>query len=232
VDHRVLVIEDEGDICALVAMHLRDMGCLVSTCASGARGLERALGERWGLIVLDLSLPGVDGMEICRRVRLRGNYVPILMLTARSAEADRVVGLDAGADDYLTKPFGITELIARVKAIFRRVEQLGSQSSTAAGLLRARDLEVDLERREVRRAGVALELTAREFDLLAYLVRHPGQVFSRSQLLDRVWGTTHEAFEHAVSSHINRLRAKLEPNPAMPRYLQTVWGVGYRLDGG
>ncbi len=231
-DHRVLVIEDESDMCALVAMHLRDMGCVVSTCASGTRGLERAMGERWGLIVLDLSLPGVDGIEICRRVRQSSNYVPILMLTARTAEADRVVGLDTGADDYLTKPFGIVELMARVKAIFRRVEQLRSQSPTPRGVFRALDLEVDFDRREVRRAGQVLELTAREFDLLAHLVRHPGRVFSRSQLLDQVWGTTHDAFEHTVSSHINRLRAKLEPDPAMPRYLQTIWGVGYRLNGG
>lgn len=229
---RVLVIEDESDICDLIAMHLRDLGCVVSTCASGTRGLERALGERWELIVLDLSLPGMDGIEICRRVRLRDDYVPILMLTARTAEADRVLGLDAGADDYLPKPFGIVELIARVKAIFRRVQHLRSRSSNGTRMLCVSDLQVDLDRREVRRAGGVLQLTGREFDLLAHLVRHPGRVFTRAQLLDQVWGMTHDAFEHTVSSHINRLRAKLEPDPEVPRYLQTIWGVGYRFNGG
>ena len=228
-DRRVLVVEDERDLNALIAMHLRDLGCTVATCWSGTRALERALSEPWGLIVLDLLLPDIDGLEICRRVRLLGDYVPILMLTARSAESDRVLGLDAGADDYLTKPFGITELMARVRAILRRVEQLRTQSLRMRGVLRMADLEIDLDGRVARREGRSIDLTSREFDLLAYLASHPGQVFSRAQLLDQVWGNTHEAFEHAVSSHVNRLRAKVENDPTEPRYVQTVWGAGYRF---
>ena len=228
---RVLVIEDERDIAALVTLHLQDLGFEVSSCGDGAQGLERALGGRWDLMVLDLSLPGIDGIEICRRVRMRGNYLPILMLTARTTEADRVLGLDMGADDYLTKPFGVAEFIARVKAILRRVRHLGLQSPATARPLRVADLQIDLDKREARRADRALDLTAREFDLLAHLARHPGRVLSRAQLLDQVWGLTHDAYEHTVSSHINRLRAKIEPDPTAPSYLLTVWGVGYRLTG-
>ena len=231
VTRRVLVIEDERDIAALLTLHLRDLGFDVLTCVNGARGLERALGEHWELIVLDLSLPEVDGIEICRRVRQRSNYVPVLMLTARTTEADRVLGLDSGADDYLTKPFGIIEFIARVKAILRRAQHFGTEATARDRVLRVADLEVDLDQREARRADQTLDLTAREFDLLAHLVRHRGKVFSRAQLLDQVWGLTHDAYEHTVSSHINRLRAKLEPDPAAPAYLLTIWGVGYRLGG-
>jgi DNA-binding response OmpR family regulator len=228
-ERRVLVIEDERDIANLVGLHLRDLALEVETCGDGREGLDRALAEHWDLVVLDLCLPGIDGLEICRRVRLGGEYTPILMLTARSAEMDRVIGLETGADDYLGKPFGIVEFIARVKAILRRVQHLKSGASTGRSRLRAGDVEVDLEERFASRAGRSLDLTAREFDLLAHFVSHPGKVFSRAELLDELWGMTHDAFEHTVSSHINRLRAKLEPDPANPRYLTTVWGVGYRF---
>lgn len=229
--HRVLVVEDERDIAELIRLHLRDMNLLVTTATDGNDGLARALHERWDLVVLDLSLPGVDGIDICRRLRDADFYTPVLMLTARAAEYDRVIGLDAGADDYLAKPFSVLELQARVRAILRRVAHLGTVPGDAAKLVRIGELEVDLEARTVRRSGVALNFTAREFDLLAHFVRHPGKVFGRSQLLDQVWGLTQDAYEHAVSSHINRLRAKLEPDPAQPRYLVTVWGVGYRFVG-
>ena len=228
-DRRVLVIEDEQDIAALVGLHLRDLDLEVVTCGDGHQGLDYALTEHWDLVVLDLSLPGIDGLEICRRVRMSGEYIPILMLTARSSEMDRVLGLETGADDYVTKPFGIVEFTARAKAILRRVQHLRSARVDRGERLRVGDLEVDLDDRLVRRAGRTVELTAREFDLLTHLARNPGKVFSRAQLLDQVWGMTHDAYEHTVSSHINRLRAKLEPDPANPRYLVTVWGVGYRL---
>ena len=228
-DRRVLVIEDEQDIAALVGLHLRDLDLEVVTCADGQQGLDYALSERWDLVVLDLSLPGIDGLEICRRVRLSGEYIPILMLTARSSEIDRVLGLETGADDYVTKPFGIVEFTARAKAILRRVQHLRSARIDGSERLRVGDLEIDLDDRQVRRAGRTVDLTAREFDLLTHLARNPGKVFSRAQLLDQVWSMTHDAYEHTVSSHINRLRAKLEPDPANPRYLVTVWGVGYRL---
>jgi DNA-binding response OmpR family regulator len=183
-------------------------------------------------MVLDLSLPGRDGLDVCRQVRSRGCYTPILILTARSSEAECVLGLEAGADDYVTKPFGIVELLARVKALLRRVEYLRSRSATSETVLRVSDLEVDLEARAVRRAGKSVNLTLREYELLAYLIQHPGKVFSRAQLLDHVWGLTQDAYEHTVSSHINRLRAKLEPDPAVPRYLLTRWGAGYSLASG
>ena len=228
---RVLVIEDEPDIAELIRLHLRDLNLQVTTATDGKDGLARALHDRWDLVVLDLSLPGVDGIDICRRLRDADFYTPVLMLTARAAEYDRVIGLDAGADDYLPKPFSVLELQARVRAILRRVAHLGPVPGEAAKLVRIGELEVDLEARTVRRSGVMLNFTAREFDLLAHFVRHPGKVFGRSQLLDQVWGLTQDAYEHAVSSHINRLRAKLEPDPAQPRYLVTVWGVGYRFVG-
>ena len=227
----VLVIEDDNDLAALVRLHLQDLGCAVKTVADGAAGLAAAL-ERgsWSLVVLDLGLPRVDGLEICRRLRLSGGYTPILMLTARAAEHHRVLGLETGADDYLTKPFSVVEFGARVKAILRRAERLSGPSSTGR-FLRIGDLQVDLDQRIARRAGVSLDLTAKEFDLLAHFMRHPSRVFSRAQLLDQVWGTTHDTFEHTVNSHINRLRSKIEPNPTKPRYIVTVWGVGYRFAG-
>lgn len=225
----VLVIEDDHDIAELVRLHLRDLGLEVVVCADGVAGLERALGRSWDLLVLDLRLPGIDGLEICRRVRLAGRYVPVLMLTARSTEMDRVLGLETGADDYLTKPFSVIEFIARVKAILRRVQQLAAGSTSSLRVLRIGEIAIDIDQRTVERGGKPVELTAREFDLLAHFARHPGRVFTRAQLLDQVWGFRHEAYEHTVSSHINRLRAKIEPSPTAPRYLLTIWGVGYRF---
>jgi DNA-binding response OmpR family regulator len=228
----VLLIEDDMDLAALVRLHLQDLGCAVTTVADGAAGLAAAVEHGpWNLVVLDLGLPHVDGLDICRRLRLSGSYTPILMLTARAAEHHRVLGLETGADDYLTKPFSVVEFGARVKAILRRAERLSGPSAGAQRILRFGDLLIDLDQRLARRAGLPLELTAKEFDLLAHLMRHPGRVFSRAQLLDQVWGTTHDAFEHTVNSHINRLRAKLEPDPTSPRYIVTVWGVGYRFAG-
>lgn len=168
-------------------------------------------------------------MDICRQVRASSTYTPILMLTARASELDRVLGLETGADDYLTKPFSVIEFAARVKAILRRVEQLARRSPVQLRTLREADLEIDLDRRLAKRAGALLDLTAKEFDLLAHLVQHPARVFTRAQLLDQVWGTTHDAFEHTVNSHINRLRAKIESDPARPHYIVTVWGVGYHF---
>ncbi len=224
----VLVVEDDPDIASLLGLHLQDLGCTVEFAADGTQGLTRAMGHPdWSLVVLDLQLPGVDGLEICRQVRANAGYTPILMLTARAGEPDRVLGLEMGADDYLTKPFSVVEFSARVKAILRRVERLSRPSPVELRTARYGELEIDLERRTAHRAGQYLDLTAREYDLLAFLAGHPGRVFSRAQLLDQVWGTTHDTFEHTVNSHINRLRSKLEPDPSQPRYVKTVWGVGY-----
>ena len=226
----VLIIEDDSDIARLLALHVRDLGCEVQLQTDGRDGLTAAVdGGPWNLVVLDLELPRVDGLEICRRLRTPTTYTPILILTARAAESDRVLGLELGADDYMTKPFSVVEFGARVKAILRRVERLSQATPIELRTLRVGDLSLDLYTRLAKRGGQALDLTAKEFDLLAYLMRHPGRVFSRAQLLDDVWGSTHDAFEHTVNSHINRLRAKLEPDPAKPRYVVTVWGVGYRL---
>jgi DNA-binding response OmpR family regulator len=228
----VLVVEDDHDIAELIRMHLRDLGLDVVVCNDGVAGLEWALGRSWDLLVLDLRLPGIDGLELCRRVRLQGKYTPILMLTARSTEMDRVLGLETGADDYLTKPFSVIEFIARVKAILRRVQHLAAGSASNLRVLRVAEIEIDIDQRTVRCGGRPVELTAREFDLLVHFAQHPGRVFTRAQLLDQVWGLQREAYEHTVSSHINRLRAKIEPSPTAPRYLLTIWGVGYRFAAG
>ena len=227
---KVLVVEDNPDIAKLVSLHLKDLDCEVALAADGLRGLEQARARRYDLIILDLMLPGMDGLELCRRLRGETDYTPILMLTAKSSEVDRVVGLEIGADDYLTKPFSIRELLARVKAIFRRVDALGAGRPQAPKRLNLGAMAIDVEKRTVTVAGQAVDLTAKEFDLLLQFAEHPGRVYSRQQLLDLVWGTGHMGYEHTVNSHINRLRGKIEDNPAEPEYVLTVWGVGYKFN--
>ena len=231
---RVLVVEDEPEIRRLVELHLRDIGCHVGLAATGREGLKRAQQEVWDLIILDLMLPQVDGLEICRQVRAAPSgrpYTPILMLTAKSTEIDRVLGLETGADDYLVKPFSVRELMARVRAIFRRVEAIGlpGRSAGEAEEIVVGGLEIDSGRRRVVLDGKQLHLTAKEFDLLLYFARHPGHVYTRNDLLEKVWGYGHGGYEHTVNSHINRLRSKIERDPAQPCLVLTVWGVGYRF---
>ena len=226
----VLVIEDDKDIARLLELHLRDDGYSVTVASDGKTGLERALSESHDIIILDLILPGMDGLEVCRRIRNRPDYTPILMLTAKSTDLDRILGLELGADDYLTKPFNIRELLARVKALFRRVEALREKvSALPQKTIQAGDLTIDPEKRKVTVQGKSVHLTAREFELLMEFARHPGRVFTRGQLLDKVWGYSYQGYEHTVNSHINRLREKIERNPAKPRYIFTVRGVGYRF---
>lgn len=227
----VLVIEDEHDIASLLKLHLDEFCDEVEWAADGTTGHRLAHARDWGLIILDLRLPGMNGLDLCKSLRASQAYTPILMLTAKSSELDRVLGLEIGADDYLTKPFSIQELVARVKAIFRRSEALKKQAlaPTPQTEIRHGDLRIDPEQRRAHRAGKEIELTAREFDLLNHFASNPGRVFNRAQLLDSVWGYGHEGYEHTVNSHINRLRAKLEPDPATPLFIQTVWGVGYRF---
>jgi DNA-binding response OmpR family regulator len=228
--HRVLVIEDELDIAKLVQLHLKDLPCEVNLAFDGIVGLAEAESKSYDLIILDLKLPGLEGLEVCKRLRARGRYTPILMLTSKSSELDRVLGLEVGADDYLTKPFSVMELTARVKALFRRVEMLGKkQEAEQANTLQARDMTIDIERHSVMVRGQGIELTAREFDLLVHFARHPGRVYSREQLLDQVWGYQHSGYDHTVNSHINRLRSKIERDPQNPEYIHTVWGVGYKF---
>jgi len=227
---RVLIVEDDQDISHLVALHLKDIDCEAETVADGKTGLERARDGGHDLIILDLMLPGIDGLEICRQIRSRQDYTPILMLTARTSEFDRVLGLELGADDYLTKPFSVLELVARVKALFRRMEALGAQEILdEQAPIHLADLSIEPDRRSVEVRGEAVQLTAKEFDLLLHFARYPGRVFTRAQLLDQVWGYGHEGYEHTVNSHINRLRSKIELDPAQPRYILTVWGIGYRF---
>jgi len=227
---RILVIEDNRDLARLLEIHLRDLSYHVDLAFDGHKGLSSAESKPYDLIILDIMLPGVDGIEICRRVRSKPVYTPILMLTSKSSELDRVLGLEMGADDYVTKPFSIRELMARVKALFRRVDELkkGDQTETPE-VIRAKDLTIDVLKRTVTMKDRVIDLTAKEFDLLVYFARHPGRTYSRAQLLEHVWGYGHDGYEHTVNSHINRLRSKIEEAPAEPQYILTVWGVGYKF---
>jgi len=229
---RILIVEDEQDIADLVALHLTDICDETVVAGDGYEGMRHATSGQWDLIILDLRLPGPDGLEICRAIRRERPYQPILMLTSKSSELDRVLGLETGADDYLTKPFSVLELVARVRAIFRRIENMQHAERTDESTdttVTAGSLSIDSSRREVILDGRTIELTAREFDLLDYFARHPGRVFRRADLLDKIWGYGHVGYEHTVNSHINRLRAKIEVNPADPEMIVTVWGVGYKF---
>ena len=224
----ILVIEDQADIANLVRLHVEMLGHRVQCCdtLSYARKAWRERG--WALLVLDLSLPDGDGLDFCREVRTVDPNLPVLMLTARGTEYDRVRGLESGADDYLSKPFGVLELQARIRALLRRASLATREPENE--VIEIASLRLDLARREIWVAGRAVELTATEFDLLVFLARQPGVVFSRQQLLSGVWGYHHEGYEHTVNSHINRLRAKIEADAASPRLIRTVWGVGYKLE--
>ncbi len=228
---RVLVIEDDQDIAHLVRLHLLDLGCSVQLASDGLAGLAEAQGSApYDLVILDLMLPGLDGLEVCKRLRARSVYTPVLMMTSKGSEIDRVLGLELGADDYVTKPFSVTELMARVKAIFRRVDASGGVGGQMlAKAISAGELLIDIDRRVVSLAGRPIELTAKEFDLLVWFASNPGRVFNRAQLLNKVWGYSNIGYEHTVNSHINRLRAKIEQDPAKPRYILTVWSVGYKF---
>jgi DNA-binding response OmpR family regulator len=228
---KVLIVEDEPDIAHLVQTHLNDIGCDADIAGNGASAMKLFNKGGYQLVVLDLMLPDTDGLTLCRNMRTAGDYVAILMLTAKSTELDRVVGLEMGADDYLTKPFSVPELLARIKALFRRMEahRNTGDADPKQEVIERGGLTLDVDKRSVKIDGEPVELTAREFDLLLFFARHPGRVFSRVQLLDKVWGYNHDGYEHTVNSHINRLRSKIEADPAAPRYVLTVWGVGYKF---
>ena len=229
-EKRILLVEDDDDIADLLELHLGDEGHRVVAVNDGDEGLDRALNEEYDLIVLDIMLPGTDGFDICRRLRQEKCPTPILMVTAKTEEVDRVLGLELGADDYITKPFSIREVLARVKAIFRRVEvdQEAQQDDTAASI-EVGGLVVEPEKRKVQVNGDVVDLTSKEFELLLLFVQNPGHAYSRDELLDEVWGYQYSGYSHTVNTHINRLRNKIEPDPSEPRYVKTVWGVGYRF---
>lgn len=229
--NKVLVIEDDPEIVDLLEIHLKDLSCEVIKANSGEDGLLAIKDNALDLVILDIMLPGIDGMEVCRRIRSEQRTVPVLMLTAKSEEIDKVLGLEIGADDYLTKPFSIREFIARVKAIFRRTKMIEeSLKSNAGNLLEFGDLKIDIEMRKVTVHGKKVELSPKEFELLILLASNRGKSYNRSRLLNLVWGYDFEGYEHTVNSHINRLRAKIEPDMANPLYILTTWGVGYKFN--
>jgi two-component system alkaline phosphatase synthesis response regulator PhoP len=220
----ILVVDDEPKIVKQARDYLERSGYRVLEAGDGKTALAQVRHERPDLIVLDLNLPEMDGLDVCRALR-RESDVPIIMLTARVDETDRLIGLELGADDYITKPFSPRELVARVRAVLRRVRGGVHQP----GLVRAGDLEIDLQGHRVTRAGETLDLTRSEFNLLALLAQHPGQTFTRAQLLDRLHGVAYDGYDRSVDAHVKNLRHKLEPDPSEPRYVLTVYGVGYKF---
>jgi DNA-binding response OmpR family regulator len=229
--NKVLLIEDDPHIGELVSIHLKDLNCEVEVLTDGRVGYERASTGNYSLIILDIMLPGMDGLEVCRLLRADKVNTHILMLTAKSEEIDKVLGLETGADDYLTKPFSIREFIARVKAILRRLKTLNGNSSTKDyENLKIENLFIDLTKRKVLLNNDKLDLTPKEFDLLVLLAKKPGRVYSRNDLLDKIWGYNFNGYEHTVNSHINRLRSKIEPDINNPKYILTSWGVGYKFN--
>ena len=226
---KVLIIEDDKEISQLIEIHLADLDCDVTKAFDGTTGLNFAKSASYDMIVLDIMLPGMDGYDVCREIRKKEIYTPILMLTSKSEEFDKVLGLELGADDYLTKPFSIREFIARVKAILRRVDALKKDKDEQRDLL-YEELKIEASNRKVTLNKNRIELTAKEFDLLYLLASHPGKTFTRENLLNTIWGYQFNGYEHTVNSHINRLRSKIEPDVSNPKYILTAWGVGYRFN--
>ncbi|GAA5523415.1 response regulator transcription factor [Aliifodinibius salicampi] len=227
----ILIIEDDEEIIELIEINVEHLDYDLDTAVDGEAGLEKAQNGRYDLIILDLMLPGLDGLEICKRLRSENDNTPILMLTAKSEEFDKVLGLELGADDYLTKPFSIRELLARIKANLRRVEVDKQENTRQTGRddLSIGELSIEPDKRKVTISGRAVSVTPKEFELLHLFAANPGKAFSRNELLEQVWGYQFEGYDHTVNSHINRLRNKIEKDPSDPTYLKTVWGVGYRF---
>lgn len=229
---QILVIEDDRDIVELLTIHLLDLGCEVTRAVTGLQGLVKAKEGRFDLIILDIMLPELNGLEVCRKIRQSDLKTPILMLTARSEEIDKVMGLETGADDYLTKPFSVREFIARVKVIFRRSEGLTGQNGATAtpAVIQVGKLLIDIDKRRVTLDNIRIDLSPKEFELIALLASNPGKSYSRKSLLNIVWGYDFDGYEHTVNSHINRLRGKIEEDVSNPTYILTTWGVGYRFN--
>jgi DNA-binding response OmpR family regulator len=226
---KILLIEDDEQILELIDIHLKDFFCESTKANRGEEGLRYALTKKFDLIILDIMLPDMNGVEICRQIRSEKNTTPILMLTARSEEIDKIIGLETGADDYLTKPFSIRELMARIKAILRRTE-INSSNHSPVTVVSCGPLSVDPVKRKVMLNETKVEVTPKEFDLLYLFITNPGRSYSREALLNAIWGYEFNGYEHTVNSHINRLRAKIEPDLSHPRFILTSWGVGYRFN--
>ena len=224
----ILIIEDDIAIVELLEIHLSDLFYNTARALDGAVGLSMALENEYDLILLDINLPTMDGIEICKKVRAAKN-TPIIMLTAKTEEIDRVLGLEMGADDYISKPFSIRELIARIKAVMRRSNAVVIPDKNSQQL-KFEGLEIDLEKRKVLLQNKRIELSPKEFELISLMASHPGKNYSRTELLNLIWGYNFEGYEHTVNSHINRLRAKIEIDMAAPKYILTTWGVGYKFN--
>jgi DNA-binding response OmpR family regulator len=226
---KILIIEDDHDIAELVSIHMIDTGFETEKVHDGKEGLIRAMEDTYQLIILDLKLPGMDGLEICRKLRMEKINTPIIMLTSKSEEIDRVLGLEIGADDYLTKPFSIRELVARVKTVLRRGNRESNSDRGPEKILQRDHFYLDITKRIVKSYDQQVELSPKEFDMLVLLASNPGKTYSRLDLLNQVWGVDFEGFEHTVNSHINRLRSKIEKNMNEPEFILTTWGVGYKF---
>lgn len=226
----ILAIEDDPALLDLLKIHLGDINCQLDTAEDGLVGLEKILNNNYDLILLDLMLPSMDGFEVCKRIRSENIATPVLMLTAKSEEIDKILGLEIGADDYVVKPFSIRELIARVKALLRRVQLNETQNPEGVSRIVRGDLDIEVEKRKVVIGDARIELSPKEFDLLVLLASNPGVSYNRNRLLNLIWGYEFEGFAHTVNSHINRLRAKIEPDMAEPTYILTTWGIGYRFN--
>jgi len=227
---KVLIVEDDESILELLPIHLKDLNCAVDLASDGLKGYNQARTGKYDLIILDINLPGKDGLDICRDLRADKITTPILMLTARSEEIDKILGLETGADDYLTKPFSVREFSARVKAIFRRAEMLQSPVEKDNETIESGGIKIDQQKRRVEKSGNRIELTPKEYDLLSLLAKNPGKSYTRERLLSLIWGYEFSGYEHTVNSHINRLRAKIEDNLNEPKYILTTWGIGYRFN--
>ncbi len=228
--HPLLLVEDDDAVADVVALHLQQAGYSLQRETDGLQAIAALDRQSFALLLLDGMLPGADGLDVCRHVRAHQPALPIIMLSARAAEMHRVLGLELGADDYLAKPFSMAELVARVRALLRRAERVPATAAVPLAFGPARQWQLDPLRRVLMNGRAAVNLTLREFDLLHFLLRHPQQVFSRAALLEQVWGPGFDGFEHTVNSHINRLRQKIEADAQAARFIQTVWGVGYRFD--
>ena len=228
--HPLLLVEDDDAVADVVELHLQQAGYGLQRQTDGLQAMAALDRQPFSLLLLDGMLPGADGLDVCRHARACQPALPIIMLSARAGEIHRVLGLEVGADDYLAKPFSMAELVARVRALLRRAERAQPQAPSALRFGPGGQWQLDPLRRVLMLGITPVPLTLREFDLLHFLLRHPQQVFSRAALLEQVWGTGFDGFEHTVNSHINRLRQKLEADAQAPRYIQTVWGVGYRFD--
>lgn len=229
-ENQILIVEDDLDIVELLEIHMKDLNAHVESVYDGATAIDKALETDYSLILLDLSIPKINGIEVCKEIRKTKN-TPIIMVTARTEEIDKVLGLEIGADDYITKPFSIRELKARAKAVMRRSEVSKSEGvGTQSKLMDFGDLTINIELRKVTLFDKKVDLSPKEFDLLVLLASHPGRSYSRSELLDVIWGYNFSGYEHTVNSHINRLRAKIEPDMSSPTYILTTWGIGYRFN--